>query len=211
MNTKFVLPLIFGVLILLSTFGAGAQTAQDGYTGPSFDSVNYPDFAPNVPYDCADESDQSTVDATLHLGAGTADNQIKFNTTTLVAPKDSCVALVLRNLSPAITHDLVIEEVTNDPNGANIAHVDMDVNSSTANVGWGPGLNVFFFKTPNVDAQFTYFCEQTGHEDAGMKGTLYVGTGPSSTSQATPGFDALTVLLSIIASVGMVTFYKKRH
>ena len=207
MKTKYILPLILGVLFLLSSFGASAQNAQTGYTGPTFDSTNYPDFAPNVPYDsCASQNDTSGVQYTLNLGEGQtkADGDgLKFNTTTLIAPKDACVALVIRNYSPDIVHDLVIEEVTG---AAGINHVDMDVDNATANIGWGPGLNVFFFHTPNADAQFTYFCEQPGHRQSGMEGTLYVGAGPSS-----PGFDALTGLFAIIAAVGAVSFYRKRH
>ena len=204
MKTKFVLPLLLGVLFLVSAFGAGAQNAETGYTGPTFDSTNYPDFAPNVPYDsCANETNTAGVQYTLNLAEGTADDQIQFNTTTLVAPKDACVAIVIRNLSPDVVHDLVIEEVT----GANgINHLDMDVDNATANIGWGPGLNVFFIHTPNVDAQFTYFCEQPGHRAQGMEGTLYVGAGPSS-----PGFDFVPLLVGILAAAGITSFYRKRN
>ena len=182
MKTKYLCSLSLGILITLSLLGASgasAQAAQSGYTGPTFDSIDFPNFQPNVPYVCADQYDQSNVTATLNLAEGTPNDQIVFNTSTLVAPKDACVALVIRNLSPDVVHDLVIEEVAG---AAGITHVDMDVYNSTSNIGWGPGLNVFFFHTPNADAQFTYFCEQPGHEAQGEKGTLYVGAGPSSLS-----------------------------
>lgn len=180
---------VFYILILcvvpLMTNGLTFTTAMSnytGYTGPKFDSTNFPDFQPNVPYVCANQFDQSNVTFTLNLADGTPDDQLKFNTTSLVAPKDACVALVYKNLSPDVVHDLVIEAVNGT---AGITHVDMDVYNSTANIGWGPGVNVFFFHTPNVDAQFTYFCEQPGHRAIGEVGTLFVGTGPSSSSSST--------------------------
>ena len=82
-------------------------------------------------------------------------------------------------------HSFVIDKVGGVSNSqiddanlsdAQINAINMVIDNSTADVGFGPGENVFYAWMPQVPAQFTYYCEQPGHRTAGEQGTLYIGS-----------------------------------
>ena len=161
----------------------GTQVLANQYTQTKVN--NYPNainFVPVYPYSCANQTDESNVTYTIGITISTPTDLLKFNTSTLEVPTSACVKLIFHNAAPDLYHDFIIEEVGGgkpdvidaDLSGPNIDAIDMIIQNSTADIGFGPGNNVFYFYTPHVPSEFTYFCEQPGHRPAGEFGTLKV-------------------------------------
>lgn len=222
MNKKTFVALFIGLAFFLSSIGFGAASAATAVPHTTYPAAK--DWVPNVPYSCATPMDESNVTQILAIQAGTPGVPISYNTTTLYANLGACVKLVL-NDSVSLWHDFTLDKVSstgNDNNSipdanlnkAEINAIDMDVSNSTADVGFGPGLNVFYAWMPTVKSSFTYYCGQPGHEAAGMKGTLYVGYDKStSTQSAAPGFELLPVMLAFlgVATIAIVARKHKRN
>ena len=80
----------------------------------------------------------------------------------------------------------------------------MDVDNATADISFGPGINVFYIATPWVGAKFTFFCEQPGHRTIGEEGTLYIGSGPPGESNNLSFFVILFIGLFIVVLIVVV-------
>ena len=217
MNNKIFLALFIGFVFMVSSFGmSNAASATVPHT--SYTNAKALAWVPNAPYSCANQTDETNVTQILAIQAGSADTPITYNTTNLYADKGACVKFVLVdvvNLHHDFTLDKVVTTGNTDPTvqdadltKAQINTIDMDTMNNTDDVGFGPGINVFYSWMPQVDAHFTYFCGQPGHRAQGMEGTLWVGAQPSS-----PGFDLapLIVALLSVATVGFIFRKKNRN
>ena len=167
-------------------------------------------------------------------------DKILFNVTQITVNKGECFTVVFQNLDPSIEHDFVIDEVGGgnhsridaNLNGPNIDQVDFDSAGPTVNYGYGAnGINKFNIHAPNVDSEFTYYCDVPGHKANGMLGKLIVGNGKSvttnpdvsstitagrsgqsstSTIKTSPNFD-LSILLVTMFSIKVInTRVRKR-
>lgn len=221
MNTKTFLALSIGLIFLLSSVGFGANS-----TAPAVPHTTYPaaaNWVPNAPYSCANPMDESNVTQIFAIQAGsiTPKSMVSFNTSGLYANLGACIKIVLVDVVP-IHHDFTIDKVsstgnTNNSiddanlNKAELNSIDMDTDNNTANVGFGPGINVFYSWMPKVKSKFLYFCGQPGHEDTGMKGYLYVGYTKPTPITTTPGFQIVSVMLAFIGVATMDLIYNKKR
>ena len=131
--------------------------------------------------------------ATLYITGGPGEH---YNTTTLKADKNTCVLIVFHN-ADSTEHTFTIDSSSDT------------VNATAFNIYLAGGATGnATYMTPNKDIKLTYYCAIEGHEAAGMKGTLEVGTVKSGSS---PGFEALPVVFGLFVAVGVVTAYKKRQ
>ena len=172
----FFLMVSLFMISAISVIGVPAQT--------------YANYATDTTNQC------TTATTTLFISAeasGTA-----FNTTTLNAPKNTCVAIVFTDLG-TVPHSFTI----NADSGNNIAQFNIYQDGTNTNA---KTLN---FMTPNADITIEYYCAVPGHVDTGMKGNLVVGSG--TPAKSSPGFEFLPVFLGLFAVAGLVTLYKKRN
>lgn len=165
--------------------------------------TNVTDFSPPVPYHCANPTDESNVTQTTTVTVGNATSDYYFDSHLIYANKSTCIKIILKNESPSVYHGFFIDEVGGgnesvvDANltGRNIDAVEIEVENNSSDVGFGPGLNVFYIATPFVEANFSYYCDEPGHVAMlNERGTLVVGDFyiSSSPSIETSTIDLLT-------------------
>lgn len=147
-----------------------------------------------------EECSTPTESVSIQAGLDSNHDTIAFNTSELQLSKNICARIYLKNVSSVNMHDFVIEATTDFADG-----LDMDAENNTVDYGFGPGVNAVTFMTPNKDLELEFFCEQPGHKDAGMVGTLFIGAKPG----AAPGFEAPVLIFSFIF-VGTVVTLKRR-
>lgn len=220
---------MLSILVISLIFVPGMATAT---SVPHTSYPNAKDWVPNVPYSCANQMDETNVSQILAIQAGTSSASIAYNTTQLYANVGACVKFVLVDIVD-MHHDFVIDKITSTGNidpmvqdanlsRAEINTIDMDVMNSTYDIGFGPGINIFYAWMPQVPSHFTYYCSLPGHEANGMRGTLWVeasNSGTSSSSQSsssssessiapTPGFGVVELFLG---SLCVVIIQKNRN
>lgn len=127
-----------------------------------------------------------------------------FNTTQIKASKGACLKLTFINAATSDQHDFTLERA----NGSTWVHMHL-MNSSMDPFGDGPGKGISYLQMPNEDLTLSYFCSVTGHQAAGMEGTLIIGKG--SSSGFLPGFDMLTTFLAISFLLITIPVFQRRR
>ncbi len=119
-----------------------------------------------------------------------------YNVSKLTVPTSTCVKIVFHN-GGSLSHTFSIDAVKSD-------------NVTYFNIALAPGkTNSSNFWTPNVNKDYKFFCQVPGHDAAGMHGTLVVGKG--SPSKSSPGFGAVSAILSLGAILGVIKFSRMKN
>lgn len=149
--------------------------------------------AANPTYETSTSNQCSTPTENLFISADKS--SITYNTSTLTASKNTCVAIDFTNPS-SLDHTFSIDAISSD----NVTYFNIFVKAGTNGTS--------NFLTPNVDVTLKYYCQVPGHEQDGMYGSLIVGKGSSTSS---PGFELPIVIVSMFAVVAIVKFYKMKR
>lgn len=155
-------------------------------------SLSYAGYTTNTPTQCSSPTTTLTI--------GVISGQLAYNVTSLDAPANSCVKVVFQDNDPSIAHSFTINA---DSSNKIVQFNIYDQPSSTGTSN---------FMTPNANITLTYFCAVPSHYDAGMHGTLKIGSGSSSTGgKKSPGFEMLPVFMGLFAMVAIATIIKKKN
>ncbi len=138
-----------------------------------------------------------TESVTIQAGPG-----LKYNVSEIKVPKGACVTFTLVNKDTQL-HDFAVQNSTNKDVKAFMIEGETTVNGKTVYDGAVNSLNI---QMPNVDVKTDFWCTVSGHKDAGMKGTLVVG---SVAGSFLPGYEILGALFALLVT-SVVVVKRKR-
>lgn len=130
----------------------------------------------------------------------TTETGLLYNASEMRVPKDTCVQITFVNLQD-MSHDFVIDEDVNNSFGM----VHIHVMNSTAGMNGSNHMSMNVL-TPNADITYEFYCSMPGHRTT-MYGNFIVGDG--SPSASSPGFELISLFLSVVTILTVVRIRKR--
>lgn len=167
-NRMKKLGLIFSIFFVVLMFASASTTQASSSGSNSVDACTDPTQTVEI---VADPSN---------------DGSLKYDKTEITLDKNACVKIRFVNKSITTDHDLTVDA------GSDFDGVYLWLKNNTDGVDGGDYVEVNV-QTPDADVTLEFYCQVSGHREAGMFGDFIIGEGGSL-----PGFSFGLALVSLL-------------